>query len=197
MEKHIDYYFTSLSPYTYLGHTLFLTMMQENDVSIAFKPVILGKIFADSGALPLPQRPKSRQTYRLVEIERWAKKRQLPIVMHPAYFPTDPSLADKCIIVLQQDGKDVSNLVARLLSACWAEEKNIADESLIETVLSELGFDSQEVIAKAKSDLAQALYERNTEEAIEKGVLGAPSYVYNNEQFWGQDRLELLRDAIR
>lgn len=197
MSKQVDYYFTSLSPYTYLGHTVFLELTNETQTSIRFKPVILGQVFADSGALPLAQRPKSRQAYRLVEIQRWAKKRDLPINLHPAFFPTDPSLADKCVIAIQESGNDASTFLGSVLAACWAEDKNISDETVIRDILTSLDFAADKIIMQAQSEQTANIYQQNTDEAIQQGVLGAPSYVLNNEQFWGQDRLELLSDSLR
>ena len=197
MSQRIDYYFTSLSPFTYLGHQKLLNMAEETDAEVCFKPVRLGQVFAQSGAKPLPERPVARQKYRLLELERWAKKRELPINLHPAFFPTDPGLADCCTIALQESGHNAGVFVAQVLAACWAEEKNIADETVLSELLSSLNFDAQEVLQQARSAGVQAIYDKNTENANEQGVLGAPAYLLNGEQFWGQDRLELLEDSLK
>jgi len=197
MNRQIDYYFTSISPYTYLGHTLFLQIVNDAKTSVHFKPVILGKVFANSGALPLAQRPECRQNYRLIEIERWAKKRHLPIVLHPAFFPVDPSLADKCVIALQESGENASELTGAVLTACWVKEKNISDETVLYEILLDLGFDTDKIITLSQSKSIQAIYEKNTADAITQGVLGVPSYLLDGEQFWGQDRLELLNDKLK
>lgn len=196
MAKQVDYYFTSLSPYTYLGHSVFIDIINRNDAEVDYKPVILGKVFASLGVLPIKERPVARQKYRLVELNRWATKRQLPLNLQPAYFPADPSLADKIIIALQHTGIDASPFLARVLAACWSEDKNIADEALLREILTELGIDADKIVLLAQSDATQEQYENNTKEAIDKGVLGAPVYMLNDEQFWGQDRLDFLEDAL-
>jgi 2-hydroxychromene-2-carboxylate isomerase len=197
MSKQVDYYFTAISPFTYIGHSDFLQLTSDTNTSVHYKPIKLREVFGHLGVLPVGERPKSRQAYRLLEIERWAKKRALPIILHPAYFPTDPSLADKCIIVLQEQASDAGELVARLLAACWAEEKNIADQAVLQAVLTKLGFNGSDVIEQAQTATIEAIYAANTAEAIEKGVLGAPAYLLGDEQFWGQDRLELLADRLK
>jgi 2-hydroxychromene-2-carboxylate isomerase len=72
-----------------------------------------------------------------------------------------------------------------VLSACWAEEQNIADVSVIRERLEACGFDAEQVLAAAAADETQAIYEHNTEQAIAQGILGAPAYILNAEQFWG------------
>ena len=197
MSTQIDYYFTSVSPFTYLGHSTFLQIADGAGVEIRYKPVRLGKVFANSGALPLAERPKSRQAYRLLEIGRWARKRGLPVNLHPAHFPTDPGLADRCVIALQETGQQAGAFLGQILAACWSQEKNIADEAVIREILSALNVDADELIRLAQSEKIQAIYDANTADAVEQGVLGSPAYLLNGEQFWGQDRLELLADALK
>lgn len=196
MSQKIDYYFTSLSPFTYLGHNTLLQTSADAKAEICFKPVKLGQVFGESGAKPLPERPKCRLEYRLVELTRWAKKRELAINLKPAHFPTDPGLADRCVIALQEAGENAGAFLGQVLAACWAEEKNIADEAVLRELLTILKFNADDVIQQAQSEAVETIYNANTADAIEQGVLGAPSYLLNGEQFWGQDRLELLADTL-
>lgn len=196
MNPRIDYYFTCISPFTYLGHRVFLETAGQAGAEVDFKPVKLAKVFANSGAKPVPERPVCRQEYRLLEIERWAKKRGLAVNLKPAHFPTDPGLADRCVIALQQAGRHPGEFVQRVLAACWAEEKNIADEAVIRDILNTLELDADGVIEAAQSTDIADQYDRNSDEAVDQGVLGAPAYVLNGEQFWGQDRIELLAETL-
>lgn len=194
MSAILDYYFTSLSPFTYLGHRTFLQIAGQTPIH--YRPVKLAQLFANSGALPPFKRPLCRQQYRLLELERWAKKRGLPMNLKPAHFPTDPALADRCVIALQRSGGNPAELVGLLLAACWAEEKDIADERVIGEILDRLSLDARALIQSAGSAEVEAEYEANTQQAIQQGVLGAPAYLYRGEQFWGQDRLELLAETL-
>ncbi|WP_421867742.1 2-hydroxychromene-2-carboxylate isomerase [Motiliproteus sp.] len=196
MSPQIDYFFTSMSPFTYLGHRTLLQMAQDAGADIHFRPVKLGPVFAAAGVVPLPQRPVCRQQYRLLEIGRWANKRGLPINQQPAHFPTNPGLADRCAIVLQQNNLDVGRFVSRALAACWAEEKDIADEGVIRKILDDLEMETELLLQQAASAQIEAIYEANTNAAVEQGVLGVPAYLLEGQQFWGQDRLELLADTL-
>tara|TARA_R110001583_G_scaffold61717_5_gene182094 strand:- start:283 stop:876 length:594 start_codon:yes stop_codon:yes gene_type:complete len=197
MTQHIDYYLTSISPFTYLGHTTLLQIAKDAGAKIRYKPVKLGQVFAVSGALPLAERPKCRQAYRLLEIGRWAKKRGLPVNLHPAHFPTNPGLADSCVIALQEAGQDAGVFLGQVLAACWSQQKDIADEAVIREILTALDIDADALVNQAQSQQIQTLYEANSAEAIDRGVLGSPAYLLNGEQFWGQDRLELLAEALK
>lgn len=196
MKTAIDYYFTNLSPYAYLGHQTFNVMANQHQKAINYKPIKLAKLFAVLGVLPVKQRPQARQDYRLIELARWSKKRQLPLNLHPAFFPADPSLADRCTIVLQQMGKEPSEFVTNVMAACWAQEQNIADVTVIQQILTSINVDADNVIQQALSSGIDNIYEANTTDAIEKGLLGVPTYIYLDEPFWGQDRLELMADKF-
>lgn len=197
MTQQLDYFFTSISPFTYLGHLTFLQIAKDAEAKICYKPMKLGQVFAKSGATPLPERPECRLAYRFVELERWAKKRDLPITLQPAHFPTDPSLADRCVIALQEQGYNPGPFIELVLSACWAQEMNIADEGVIRYILTTLNINDDRIIHLAESQEIHVIYDSNTADAIEQGVLGAPAYFLEGEQFWGQDRLELLADTLR
>lgn len=195
--KEMDYYFTSLSPFAYLGQQKLHQLAEKYRVKIHYKPIQLGPVFGASGALPLGQRPKSRQAYRLTELKRWSEFRQQPMNIQPTYFPVDPSLADRCIIALLQRDKEVSAFAGAVMRACWSQEQNIADEDVLTQLLLEHQLDAQDVLSLAKQESTLAQYQANTEEAVAKGVLGSPSYWLQEEQFWGQDRLELLEVALQ
>lgn len=193
----IDYYFSSISPFTYLGHKAFEDVAHRHGCAIAYKPVNLAGVFENSGALPLPKRPKVRQRYRLLELRRIADYRKLPINVKPAFFPADATLADQCAIALVEAKKNPSDFIWKVLSSVWANEENIADPTLLAGHLSALGFDAPSVIEYASSNEAAAIRAQNTKEAVAADACGVPAYVLNGEVFWGQDRIDLLDFALK
>ena len=196
MAETIDYFYSHVSPYTYLGHAVFLDMAARTGVEVRFRPVNLGLVFPETGGLPLGQRHPARQTYRWYELQRWALKRAIPFTFKPAHFPTDPTLADTAALALAQAGKNPGAFSGLMLAACWAEEKNIADENVVRDALAKLGEDADAVLAAAASDDIKAIYAQNVTDAINIPAFGAPCFVRDGEPFWGQDRLDLLEDAI-
>jgi 2-hydroxychromene-2-carboxylate isomerase len=192
----IDYYFTCVSPFVYLGHQAIEAVAAKHGCGIAYKPVNIGAIFGNSGAKPLGERPLSRQRYRFLELQRWAAYRDLPINLKPKHFPADPTLADHAVIALLQAKRDPSAFMFSIFSAVWARDENISDPAVVEKYLTEAGFNADQMLAAAQSPDVAAIRARNTEEAIALDVVGLPAYVVQGEVFWGQDRTELVDHAL-
>lgn len=191
---HIDYYFTASSPWTYLGHAAIRAVAERHGARLDAKPVLIGGVWEVSGAVPLPQRTATRQRYRFIELQRYAELRGMPIVYKPR--PIDPSLADLCAAAIVLEGGNPLDYIARVLAARWAEDRDIGDEAVIASLLSDSGFDPAAVLDRARGDAAAALRKKNTEEAIAADAIGVPAYVLNGEVFWGQDRIDLLDRAL-
>jgi 2-hydroxychromene-2-carboxylate isomerase len=197
MAKLIDYYFTPISPYTYLGHERFLEIAARHGATIAVKPVDYGRIFPVSGGLPLKQRAPQRQAYRLTELERWSKHLGKALTLKPKFFPVSPDVAAKWIIAAQARGDaDALRLAGALLRAVWAEERDISDEPTLASIATEQRLDPALLAASAASPDAASRYDALTQEAIDRRIFGAPTYVYRDELFWGQDRLDFLDRAL-
>ena len=192
----IDYFFTLVSPFAYLGHRALLDVAREHGAEVRFRPVALMGVWEHSGAVPLPQRPQSRQDYRLIELQRWRERRGVPLNLHPEHFPTNPTLADRSVIALVEAGADPADYAGAVMRACWAEDKDVAEADVLADLLEHAGHDASAILAAAQSDAVAAIHKANTEAAVALGVVGSPGYVLNGEAFWGQDRIELLADAL-
>jgi 2-hydroxychromene-2-carboxylate isomerase len=193
--KTIDYYFSPVSPWTYLGHERFREIARKHGATIAVKPVDYGRIFPLSGGLPVAKRPPQRQAYRLVELERWRKHLGVPMNVQPKFFPYDARLA-ALVTIAADDADKAMKLAGAFLRGCWAEEKNMADESEVAAKIRAAGLDGNALLKQANAPETMACFEAFTEEAIARQVFGAPTYVYKDELFWGQDRLEFLDRAL-
>ena len=198
MTRSVEYFFTPVSPFTYLGHERFVAMAGRHGVSIDVKPIDLGPVFAVSGGLPLKQRAPQRQAYRLVELARWSKHLGLPLNLQPRHFPVPAAIASKWILaaVAQEGAGGALKLTGALLRAVWAEERNIADADTLAAIASEQGFDAKRLAERAAAADIGARYDALTQEAIDRQVFGAPTYIYRDEPFWGQDRLDFLDRAL-
>ena len=196
MAKTVDYYFSLISPWTYLGSRAFEEILRRHGAEARVKPVSLGEVFPRTGGLPLPKRAPERQAYRLLELKRWAAHRDMPLNLHPKFFPAAEALAAGCVIALGETGGDALALTHAILRAVWAEERNIADEATLAEILRENRQDPDALMSQARAPAAAVTYEALTEEAVARGVFGAPSYIYKDELFWGQDRLDFLDRAL-
>jgi len=188
--KSIDYYFSPVSPWTYLGHARVAELSVRFGAAINAKPVDYGVIFPVSGGLPLGKRAPQRQAYRLVDLARWKAHLGLPLTLQPKFFPVDGTIAAH-LICGAGDSKRMA-LAGDLLAAVWVREENIADAATLTAIALRHGLDD----ATRAIEAGKAIYEANTQEALARNVFGAPTYVYRDEMFWGQDRLDFLERAL-
>jgi 2-hydroxychromene-2-carboxylate isomerase len=158
--------------------------------------VDFGRVFPQSGGLPLAKRAPQRQAYRLVELERWRTHLGLPLTLHPKHFPVPADEASRRIIAADlAHGTDRALAFAgALLRAVWVEDRDISDATTLGAIALACGLDAERMAVEA--DAAAQAYERNTEEAIAMQVFGAPWYVHGGEPFWGQDRLDFLERSL-
>jgi 2-hydroxychromene-2-carboxylate isomerase len=121
----------------------------------------------------------------------------LPLNLQPKFFPVAGDAVARMIIAVDQlDGAEAAlRFTGAVLAAVWAEDRNIADTAVQAALLAECGL-SADRQAEALAPAVQARYEANTQQAIDAGVFGAPSYVLNGEIFWGQDRVDFLARAL-
>lgn len=189
---HIDYFFSTLSPYCYLAGTGLEQIAEKHGAAITYKPFDLIAALPRTGGTPVDQRHPARIAYRAQELPRQAKKRGMMLNMRPAHWPTNAAPSSYAIIAAQAaGGGDLGMLVHSLMRDCWVEELDIAQDDVIRANLSAAGFDPA---LADKGLLAGAeTYAANLEEAVSRGVFGAPFYILDDGQmFWGQDRLEDL-----
>jgi len=196
MPRNVDYYFSLVSPWAYIGHAPFMDIVQRHGVEVNFKPVFLGRVFSETGGLPLSQRHPVRQRYRLVELQRWREKRGLSFNIQPKHWPFDVNLADRYVIAVTTTGKSPDAFLRRVFSAIWEEERNLADPLVLMELAEQAGLDSSSLMDIATGSTTEAVYALNLENAVANDVFGSPAYVLDGEVFWGQDRLDLLDDAL-
>jgi len=185
---HIDYFFATISPFSFLAGTDLEKVAAKYNATISYKPMDIVALFGRTGGTPPKDRHISRQEYRLQELRRQSAKKGLKMNLQPAHFPTNPAPSSYAIIAAQEaGGGDMGALVHGIMRACWSEEKDIAQDDVIRDCLQAAGFDP----ALADSGLLRGaeVYAANLEDAVDRGVFGAPFYIVGEERFWGQDRV--------
>jgi 2-hydroxychromene-2-carboxylate isomerase len=187
----IDYFFSTLSPFTYLAGDRPERIAARHGAGLVYRPLDIAALFARTGGTPVGARHEARQAYRFQDLRRQAAKLGMPINLRPAHWPTNPAPSAYAIIAAQAaGGGDLGALVRSILRASWVEQRDIAEDEVLRACLSAAGFDpgvaDRGLLAAAES------YARNLEDAAARGVFGAPSWLVGEELFWGQDRLEDL-----
>jgi 2-hydroxychromene-2-carboxylate isomerase len=196
MSRAITYFFSLVSPWAYIGHAPFMDLVRRHRLRVDYRPVSLALVFAETGGLPLAKRHPARQRHRMLELQRWREKRGLSFDLHPRHWPFDTKLPDQLVIALAAAGHDPSEFLRLVFIACWEQNRDAADEGILTELLTAAGFDAPPLVEVAKAEATAERYAQNVKDAIAADAFGSPVYVLDGEAFWGQDRLELLEDAL-
>ena len=186
----IEYFYSLLSPYTYLAGDRLEEIAARRGATIDYRPVNFMEVLPETGGLPVPKRHPFRQAYRLQELARHSEREGMALNTSPAHWPVDVTEASAAVIAAAGQGGDAGALSRAFLRAVWAEDRDISDAGTTAAILSENGMDAGALAPHLEA--ARAAYAANTAMAFEKGVFGAPFYVVGEEKFWGQDRLDHL-----
>jgi 2-hydroxychromene-2-carboxylate isomerase len=197
MSRQVDYYFSLSSPWAYIGHKAFGDVVATYDLKVNHKPVILVDLFSETGGLPLIKRHPVRQRYRMFELQRWRDKRGLNFHLQPKYSPFNARLVDGVVIAAIEAGVDPDPFLRSAFPAVWEDQLNLADPATVAKIAGEAGLPGKKLVERSGSDDISAAYEKNRQDAIAADVFGSPVYVLDSEVFWGQDRIELLADALK
>ena len=196
MTATVDYYFSVVSPWSYLGDARLREIAGRYGATLKHKPVNTALIFSRTGGLQLKDRSDQRKAYRMQELNRWRDHLDAELTLEPRYFPTNDQLAARTVAAARQSGEDPSELVHALMRACWVEDQDVADPSVVSAALAAAGLDAGRLRSLAESEASRIEIDANTEEAISRGVFGVPAYLIGDQLFWGQDRLDFVERAL-
>lgn len=192
----IEYYFTPISGFAYLGHAALMRLAADHGAKIVLRPTDMLAVFAAVGVAPPPKQSAARLRYRQSDMRRWASCRRLPLVTVPRFWPADATLASTAIIAAEAVGGEATRLAGALLEAVWARELDIADPETVGRLAKACGCEAAALLHEAGGARSAATYAANTAAAIDRGVLGSPTFVLGDEMFFGQDRLSFLGQAL-
>ena len=186
----IDYFFSTISPWAYLAGDRLERIAGRHGASLTYRPLDALQLFDRTGGTRPESRHPARLAYRAQELPRWAEHLGMPIRADVPMTNAAPSAY--AIIAAQEAGGDVAGLVRAILSARFAEGRDIAKDEVIHEALSKAGFDPG--LADRGLFVGAETYARNLERAVEAGVFGVPFYhvLDSDQRFWGQDRLDFL-----
>lgn len=189
MTRRIDYYYVPISGYAYLGEPRLMAMAREFNTPVSFYPVNIGQVFQAAKVTAPAAQPPAKLAYRRLDLARTAERLGLPINAAPAHWPVDPGLACRVIYAAKDQGIDPHLVSFALLTAIYAKQQNIADPVQVGDILQGLGLDAEALIAQANQEDACTALQAATDRAISIGIAGSPTYVLEDEPFFGQDRL--------
>ena len=185
----LEFWHEFASTYSYLAVMRIEALAREAGVEIAWRPFLLGPIFAKQGWTTSPFNlypAKGRHMWR--DMERRAARLRLPLV-RPEPFPQNSITAARLMLVGLEEGWGPA-FARRVYAAEFGEGRDISKDETLAPLVAQAGGDPQAALARARSDEIKARLRAATEEAERKGIFGAPSFVVGAELFWGDDRLE-------
>lgn len=187
----VHYFFSVLSPFTYLAGDRLERLAEKHGVTIHYKPVDIIDLFGRTGGVAPKDRHPSRKAYRTQELARISKLNGLDINLAPAHWPTNPLPASCAIIAAGGiDSGDQGVLVRAVLRSCWLEEKDIGRLEVVADCLELAGY--PRTVADSLDPGSETTFREYTNEAESRNVFGSPTYVARDQVFWGQDRLPHL-----
>jgi len=192
-QKTVFYYHALSSPWAYLGWPEFKALIDKHDLDVVVRPT---RIVTDNGGVPLRSRPQPRQDYHAVELDRWRKRLDMPLVLKPRHYPTNNEFSARMVIAADRLGLPSLELSHALLRALWSEEQDVTLPQVRIAVANQLGLDGAKLQAMEETpEVIQAWHDSHAE-AARRGVFGTPTWVYQDVLYWGQDRLTFLDEAL-
>jgi 2-hydroxychromene-2-carboxylate isomerase len=189
----VEIWYDFSSPFAYLGAMRINAVARQAQARVRWKPFLLGALFREIGTpdVPLHSFSQAKQRHVARDLERFAKRYDIPFAF-PSHFPIRSVLPLRVALAAEDSIGEVS---AALFSAAWAEDRDISDAATLRSLLCAAGH-SPDLVDLAQQERVKLALRKNTSEAVERGLCGAPTFAVGEHLFWGQDRLELVRLAL-
>ena len=193
--QRIDFYFDFGSPTAYLAWTQLPGIARDAGAELVYQPVLLGGIFQATGnASPMTNAAKGE--YMARDLARFARRYGVPLTFNP-HFPINTLTLMRIATGVQQHRPErFPALVEALYTAMWVDGRNVGDEAALRHTLAQAGFDADELLQLARDEAVKAQLKRTTEDAVQRGLFGVPTIFVGESMFWGQDRLDFVREAL-
>jgi len=187
MIKSFDFYFDFISPYSFLAHKEIIKIEKKNSVKIKYKPILLGGLHNLHG-IKAPAFIPAKAKHMIRDCKLIAEKNKIKFKFN-SYFPIRSLNLMRGALVAEEDNYK-SYYIDSIFNAIWQDGLNMNDENIIQKILKNLNINPKTFLLRSASSSIKDSLRKRTNEAYEKGIFGAPSFVSNNKVFWGQDRIE-------
>ena len=187
MIKPFEFYFDFVSPYSFLAHKEISKIEKKNSVKIRYKPILLGGLHNLHG-IKAPAFIPAKAKHMVRDCKLIAEKNKIKFKFN-SYFPIRTLNLMRGVLVAEEDNFK-SHYIDSIFNAIWQDGLNMNDENIIQKILKNLNVNPKTFLLRVASASIKESLKKRTNEAYEKGIFGAPSFVSNNKIFWGQDRIE-------
>ena len=193
--KTVDFYFDFGSPAAYLAWTQLPEMCKAADAKLVYKPILLGGVFQATGNRA-PITVPTKGSYLFTDLARYAKRYGVPMEMNP-HFPINTLTLMRGAVGMQlREAQRFEVYVKAMFNAIWVTPKNLNDPAVTAAVLQEAGFDPAAFMALVSDPEVKEALKAATQAAVVRQIFGAPTMFVGDQMFWGQDRLDFVKDAL-
>jgi 2-hydroxychromene-2-carboxylate isomerase len=195
MTKTVEFYFDVGSPAAYLAFKRLPGICERARATVDFKPMLLGGVFQATGNQS-PMAVPAKGRYVMNDFERFARRHGIEF-RHNPFFPINTLTLMRGATGLQlRDPSRLLPYVDAVYRAIWAEGKDMNDPAVVAAVLQGAGFDPKALLALAGEPEVKERLKAVTQEAVARGVFGAPTFFVGGQMYWGQDRLDFVQEAL-
>ena len=193
--KTVEFYFDLGSPYSYLAYYRLLQMAERQEIQIVYKPILLGGVFKATGNRSPIEIPV-KGAYSILDMQRWAEYYHIPMQMNP-HFPMNTLTLMRILTGVQLLHLEKFEQVLKLLfDAMFGTPQNLNEPAVLAEVLKPSGFSVEDIMSMVQSEVVKQKLITETEQAIQRGIFGAPTFFVGDEMYWGQDRLHFVEQAL-
>jgi 2-hydroxychromene-2-carboxylate isomerase len=194
----IEYFYSAHSAFAYLGSARLRAIAQSGGAEIIHKPIDLHVVMDAIGVSDFASRSVAHKKYYFKrEIDRWAEFRAAPVLgRRPTHHDNSTNLCNGMLIAGLQQGLDIMDLAHAMMEAHWRDDADLDDRDVLAGLAGNVGIDPEPLLFAALADDVVAIYQANTQEAIDRSVFGSPTYFVDGDMFYGQDRLEMVERAL-
>jgi 2-hydroxychromene-2-carboxylate isomerase len=195
MSKTVEFFFDVGSPTAYLASTQVQKLAFDAGATLVYRPMLLGGVFKATGNSS-PVTVPAKGKWMFSDMSLWANRYGVTLKMNP-FFPinTLPLMRGAVAMQMRMPEKFDAYLAA-VMNAIWQDEKNMGAPAVIAEVLTQIGLDPSAFMAMIGDDEIKAALVKNTEEAVSRGVFGAPTFFVGDQMFFGQDRMMFVKEAL-
>ena len=194
MGKQVEFYYDFGSSYSYIGYKALPGIAAAHGAQILWRPMLLGGVFKATGNHS-PAEIAAKSKWMNQDLQRWAARYGATFARNP-HFPINTMTLMRGAVGMQMRGLDFPKYAEAIFHAMWAEPRNLGDPQELAVVLRQAGFDADAFQSMVNDPAVKEQLKKNTEEAVARGVFGAPTFFVGEEMFWGQDRLDFVAEAL-
>ncbi|MET3053199.1 2-hydroxychromene-2-carboxylate isomerase [Pseudomonas alkylphenolica] len=195
MSKTVEFFFDLGSPASYLAWTQLPALCERHDAQLVYRPMLLGGVFQATGnASPVTVPAKARHVF--VDLQRYAKRYGVTLAFPPGFPINTLNLMRATTAVQVFQPERLQTFLAAVFPALWEQQRNLGDLGELAAVLQQAGFDPEQIQAWCADAQVKEALKATTEEAVRRGVFGAPTCFVGEQMFFGQDRLEFVAEAL-